>query len=1540
MDSNRNQNIQINTFSGGMDSDTDVSVMPHNRYRSALNFRYLNNQSSSEHGKLTVIQGMDNHPIQLDEGEKVIETKGIDKYAIIFTKKLQNNSSTGYQICIYRVEINPDGAVRNYKKQLIFGPCSDWEFDGRLSIVGRIENVDNMKLYIADGIHQIIVLDIFPKTVQTSINNLLSSNDSITLPPEIQQITSGNLKSGVNQYSYQLYSRYKQSTNISPMTKQIPIVSRLGDYNYVGKLQGENTNIGVQLGIHIDDTDTYNTIRLYRIHYDKAATVPEVHIIYEGDTKEDFVFTDANDSHIGQITPEEYNQMSEFYIIPKAIESKDNYLFAAQIKEVSKAKSVFNDINTISLRFNKFGEACVMNYSDKVNKAAGINSSDVLSRFDELTLNSDCFNPINEVTKVMPDYSGANIYGLYNQDDQTLDISHQFTLPDENNVIYFGGSGKHIDWRFVITQICGDTSSVKEENKITTQPYYTATGTRSYKIIRTTSDENFHKNKSSRGIQNIFKKYYINNKHEYVDAGFIENKEKYAGSTYNDPLIASDFKSLRRGELYRFGIIFTNSKGQKSPVKWITDIRVPDLYIQNFNTFALGGLDVDLAVNPIGVEFRLHDLDKYDIDSYEIVRCNRDSTSQTIVSQGVISRPIKNRYYDSTNKPAVAYTPISQVVTNRYIQSTQYSNFINQSDVLQAQDDTKLAQADNLQNIDLYQFASPEVTFNSEYVKDVLEKYQVQVQSLSYIYPNITSLYTPNKPQSPSKNYIYSNGITLNTNYHKPGPYKDNDKAYTVYTASNMMIDNYKFKWHDNLPLGYEVISTILTKDTLGDCVNYSINQLKYYKQSNEIIGIPHNVDSVENIADNDRNVFPAVYMQASNQCGINQYKFVKGPNWNEFAKKDGDKTTTIYTDNVTTIGDKQFCNWVSGMLYGESAKDLSLWQALFDARIDIFIRESVAIGFYRFFGEFGPGATSLLLNINNDWLYNPTVNEDSGKARISQFADVVGARNQQCVYYDDNNTPSANIQNFMLNKNGDPSMDVKMFNAANPNNPLTDKVYQSTFLGTYICNIKKNVIPYGGYTKNNIENSTYYSYSNIKKYVKGQNNNITSFIGDTYICVFQYTPIHKLTFSEPKYFSTTFKVNYIPLETALNLYYEQGYTYSENPSIQRTWLQEQPGRVRDFGSQSIPQNVYNTAYSSQPILTPKFSHNSIITKQDQLFNFRCRFSDKKENNELVDSWTIFRAANYIDVDPNYGKITALKTFKNNLVFFQEDAFGIFSVNERVAVTDNNNQQILLGSGGVLSRYDYVSTSNGMQDDTFACVTTATALYWTDLSRMELCQYAGGDRYEIISKTKNVNSSVSQSLNGVDKKYIKIVNDRINDEVIFGIDDESSISFNEVAQLFYSKYAYPVTVDGINFNNTLLFNYKNSFVDSVSAWNEGRGSYLFEGFQLIFIINEQYNKVKVFDNAIIGTSGDTAQSIIIQFEDQDGNRSNYVERKDISNRYFDYRFSIPRTSNAKFGDRLKSKSVECCISKANSDFSKGDYYYIEYFITKFRFIWS
>jgi hypothetical protein len=59
---------------------------------------------------------------------------------------------------------------------------------------------------------------------------------------------------------------------------------------------------------------------------------------------------------------------------------------------------------------------------------------------------------------------------------------------------------------------------------------------------------------------------------------------------------------------------------------------VPGLYINGFNTFEAGGINTELGVNVLGVEFKLHDLDNYDIAQYEIVRCNRTVNDISIVS--------------------------------------------------------------------------------------------------------------------------------------------------------------------------------------------------------------------------------------------------------------------------------------------------------------------------------------------------------------------------------------------------------------------------------------------------------------------------------------------------------------------------------------------------------------------------------------------------------------------------------------------------------------------------------------------------------------------------------------------------------------------------------------------------------------------------------------------------------------------------------------------------------------------------------------------
>jgi hypothetical protein len=143
----------------------------------------------------------------------------------------------------------------------------------KFSIAGRKEGDDNIKLYVADGVHTIMIIDVLPELssnpIPTSINQITSNNTCVLYPPKIEQITSGNLKAGANQYSYQLYSRYKQSTQVSPTTKLIPIVYKNNDYGYTGVDSGKSSNIGIKLSFDIKK-DIYDTIRIFRIHYNKV----------------------------------------------------------------------------------------------------------------------------------------------------------------------------------------------------------------------------------------------------------------------------------------------------------------------------------------------------------------------------------------------------------------------------------------------------------------------------------------------------------------------------------------------------------------------------------------------------------------------------------------------------------------------------------------------------------------------------------------------------------------------------------------------------------------------------------------------------------------------------------------------------------------------------------------------------------------------------------------------------------------------------------------------------------------------------------------------------------------------------------------------------------------------------------------------------------------------------------------------------------------------------------------------------------------------
>jgi hypothetical protein len=97
---------------------------------------------------------------------------------------------------------------------------------------------------------------------------------------------------------------------------------------------------------------------IYRIYYQENGQNPSVDVIYDGAYTEEteytqsiatstdditFSFIDVGQSSKQSVTLEEYNSLSGIHIIPRIIESKNDYLFAANIKEETSNITGFED---------------------------------------------------------------------------------------------------------------------------------------------------------------------------------------------------------------------------------------------------------------------------------------------------------------------------------------------------------------------------------------------------------------------------------------------------------------------------------------------------------------------------------------------------------------------------------------------------------------------------------------------------------------------------------------------------------------------------------------------------------------------------------------------------------------------------------------------------------------------------------------------------------------------------------------------------------------------------------------------------------------------------------------------------------------------------------------------------------------------------------------------------------------------------------------------------------------------------------------------
>ena len=1345
-----NKTVQINNFSGGMNTDVSDAYMKDDSYRYAENLRYITNKDSNS-GELHMIEGVVKiGNVAVDSTRVIHETTQLRDMPVIIC-----DTATGFEV--YTYTDNKFNTVAKITTDRVRGKS--------LSLVTKYEDEDNQKLYIADGEGPMLCIQLaIPEGTTgwaiTDINDIIAYPSIELNAPKFNGIISGQLKAGLVQYSYQLYHKFGNQSEISPATKLIPIykggLTVQRSKRIEGYQQGKTSDKGVSITFNFEGNAlNFERMIIYRVTYVQNGQIPTIDIVYDGKRVDSF--DDKGGTPLGILTVEEYNSMTGIHIIPKVIESKDDYMFAANIKDTQSSQS--------------FG------------KVSGV--------------------------KLVP--------------------------------------------RFVYTKLTGDVNFSTDRITI-------------------------------KGGSNTFSKtvptWYAdtNTQGPSVDLSTFMETPKDTNNTYANPYVSYALKSLRRGETYKYGLVLYDNTGASSGVIAITKVDAP-----SFKECPAWEFNNELYVRPLGIQFTVYGLEKTTATRYEIVRCGRSANDASIITQCVLSRPIHRIFeeetvHEDTPRPqedTFPLTPTGWVTTmdcwygvetapndGQYqpVFPCKHDNgdkaYVGNDEATRWATNVTTTVVDNtgstpiVGNSNIFQAISPEYCYENETIQDLLKDNNLVLEPIQYIYPanntrgdirttDITGAIDIDHVYTEDTKHIYNIGNDhANVNIRDT---QDNRPAISINTnVDTMMCYYYKFSEM------YNVSSTIASQ--LGNFDKVTIDTVdKRYPSRYSYIKLYNKENPFKDNVDIQAVSFPSTL------------------SWDDMATSSTNWKLK-YTDNMTAISNKNFVNWVSGGLYAMDSTSVPTMGDTPDDpdNINRFVDMTEldsTVG-----GVFGPGGKCFLLSTDTDALAG---------------------------------IPSNNV------------------------------------MGTYLCNVRRRSTTYD-------ENDSISIFRSFGDYFKVSDGNVcTVFDGDCFIMPFEYISQHKCYNPRLPRLRNAMIVYSIPMETSINLAYTSGYEFSKNIDIAQgdiTNIQVEPANVNNKFIQERPLYEYNTAYSSTPTAVTLMKREEDAQLYDLNQDTRVFHSKLKASDETKDSWQIFQPANFLDVDSRHGSITGLRKFHNQLVFWQENAVGLLSVNERAIIKDESQLQLILGAGGVLTHYDYINTSNGMKANRGADAQSDTTLYWWDENKNEICAYAGGQGMLVLSKIKSVQNFLNEHENSYkpimafDKKY---------NELLASVKNKGILSYSENTQLFHSVYNITPIGVSILFNTMYMFDSKDMY-----EWNKMNENYVygFNGLKLFpklkYVVNQNAILTKVFDNGEFGGrvyGGDTEDLKHIKMTFTTPLKQKGILTGDkMQNREYNFTYAIPRNEYSVYGDRLRGKTMQgTMVSDTNSyDFS------LQFIKNKYRISWS
>lgn len=1270
---------------------------------------------------------------------------------------------------------------------------------------------------------------------------------------------------------------------------------------------------------------------------------------------------------------QEFSQIHGQDIIPKLLEQNQGYLFAGNIKDTTIFQLSRDDLKKFwAFQFTKDVEngnhKCYCFVDENLTEDQSV--SDPNSIPGEQTY-------IGTISWLMNAFNNPKNSKAYNTDyvNPYSDINHtryrNYTDSMYDYYGYIGGSGDCISWRLVATELEDgqNNQNVSYYFKITSgKPVATS------KYIYTIGDKTYEK--------------YAN------DANTILTYNGFptANPTHNNAVTSSCIKSLKRGEVYRYGIILYKEDGTRSDAIWIGDIRIPGPDVIPLT-------DGENGTYQIGIEF-VEEADFFSfaetnhICGYEIVRCQRTNEYSRSLQQVVISSTVRQKMFDGSYSP---YYPTGFIISNpQYIGYTPYEAVINSGLVL-SKVKTQWPKVDGNQMTSgasdsrLYQIYCPEM---QTYVDDVLNKLKVNQISLTpalYLYSSI--------------NYNVTNEdiIRFTTdNAYDPSTYKQIEKSNEAqknrifslsfipliaekldkngkYTSTSIDVSNYTFGKYTNV--NYKILS--YSKDDKSD----KTNKLKYLKSANTVYSRRFFIrkesgsysESLEPRMYNGGKVdINSVYYTRETDFNLNQYNYykpilnissVKMLNWEDgFSNHiiNGGKIENAvkkYKSYVKNISTSNYLNWVCGNKYNipVGTSNEYGWTDFPWNNVVEFTNGNNADAHrtrtYPSIGPIGPAARCLIIQLSNDkqslddLMKGSSYNKDTGDVwSYIKLNNIFG---------------EVLTTNLIKNQNQETHGNTLI---VSHDEPSSSTYYQdpeivsklNSYPGTLLCEITHPAIHYSGKDRFSKQYDTYYGFGDYKEIKDDENapKSIYVFTGDTYTQIYEIEGMYKAyDFNDDKSSLQSMQtIHYIPMESTINQYFDYGMNYRNTSNAN---LQSEAGEIKGVSTQDRPVHQYNLIYSDNGTSNDIYSPQSVVQLQNT-YSQRICYSQMKTNGELLNNWNIFKPVDYIDVNPMYGELTDMFTVQDTLYFWQNKGFGKLSVNERSLVKDENSNLIQLGQGSVLQRYDYLSTKFGMRDQDMCKINVDNDIYWFDHRNRCIAAYkavnAGNGRasMQVIDFTEKTNvKTLMKNCDITDTPTIEY--DPNNDELLFnnvtlnntGEDTDGSytLAFNckfDIAQSLYdingcvnTIYNNKTNQDDIIYINT---NKQGEICNSqLSNTKNGTSKYY-----LKFIVNPNASVTKVFDNQQIvyphmyyntyeNTSPRFDNTINFSTDLSKANTLNTNEENSYTDREGNVCFSIPRCLNNNI-QRLRGKwMIESIMNNDPESYSS-----ISHIITKFR----